>query len=164
MSESAADGLFSISAVASAFGMAVSALRYYDDIGLVAATERRGAVRWYDRDALRQLAYVQLWHDDGMLSLADTRAIVDRDRLGDRLDMIAGHRDTLRDQAARILRAAAVLDHMLGCRTDRPLECPYTGGYIDACVDHALFGVALGDDFLPASAAVALTSPTHATP
>lgn len=139
----------SIAEVARAFGLAVSALRYYDDIGLVPCTERRGQVRWYDDEALAQLAYVQLWHEDGMLSLQETRAIVDSEHLEDRLRLIARQRDALRAQAARMARAAAVLDHMLDCRSDRPLECAYTGRYIRSKVAHALAGADVDDDFLP---------------
>lgn len=141
--------LHSIAEVARAFGLTVSALRYYDEIGLVPATERRGTVRWYDREALAQLAYVQLWRRDGLLPIAQTRAIVDSEHLADRLELIAAQRDALRARAARMTQAAAVLDHMLGCRSDRPLECEDTGDYIRAKVEHALTGAPFHDDFLP---------------
>jgi DNA-binding transcriptional MerR regulator len=137
----------SIREVAEAFGLAVSALRYYDEIGLVPSSSRRGTVRWYDRDALAQLAYVQLWHDDAQLPIADTRAIVESDGLDARLALIREQRDALRERAERMLRAADVLDHMLGCRTDKPLECAWTGGYIRSKVDAALDGTAPTDFF-----------------
>lgn len=141
--------LFSISDVARAFGLSVPALRYYEERGLVTASERRGRVRYYSRSDLARLAYVQLWHDDGMLSLADTRAIVDSGTVGDRKRLIEEQRDRMTDRIRHLSRAVAVLEHMLGCRTDTALECPMTGGYIGARVDAALSGEDFADDFLP---------------
>ena len=141
---------YGIAEAARAFGIAVSALRYYDEIGLVRCTERHHGVRYYDRDALAQLAYVQLWHEDAMLPIADTRAIVQSEHAADRLRLIARQRDLLSDHAARMLRALAVLEHLLDCPQDRPLECPNTGRYIRSKVEHALTGAEFDDDFLPA--------------
>ncbi len=59
------DDLFSITDVAHAFGLSVPALRYYEERGLIEASERRGRVRYYSRDDLGRLAYIQLWHEDG---------------------------------------------------------------------------------------------------
>ncbi|WP_019631461.1 MerR family transcriptional regulator [Actinomadura atramentaria] len=142
---------YSISRVAAAFGLSVAALRYYEEIGLVPSTERRGRVRYYDRAALERLAYVQLWHEDGLVPLAGTAAVVESATLDERRALIAGQRDAMRAKIRRLSRAAAVLDHMLDCRTARPLECPMTGAHVRHRVDAALRGEPLGDDFLPDS-------------
>lgn len=140
---------YSIAEAAQAFGIAVSALRYYDEIGLVRCAERRGGVRYYDRAALARLVYAQLWHEDGMLPIAETRAIMESEHAADRLRLIAEQRDALRERAARMQQAAAVLDHMLGCPRDDPFECPQTGAYLFSKIDHALAGREFEDDFLP---------------
>ena len=48
-----------ISKVAKQFGMRASALRYYEQIGILPATYRRGGQRLYDESAVRRLAIVQ---------------------------------------------------------------------------------------------------------
>ncbi|MFJ6610238.1 MerR family transcriptional regulator [Streptomyces sp. NPDC091289] len=141
--------LYSISEVAEAFGLTVAALRFYEERGLVRHSERRGRVRHYRRADLSRLAYAQLWHEDGLLTLAETSAIVDSDRLDDRLALIAGQRDALRARIGRLERAVGVLTHMLDCRTDRALECPMTGAYIRGRVDAALDGTPEPTGFWP---------------
>jgi DNA-binding transcriptional MerR regulator len=133
--------MHSISEISRSFGIPVSALRYYDEIGLVPATERRGRVRYYDHDALKWLEYVRIWHDDAQLSLADTRSIVDSGRADERHELVAAMREELLGRIARMQRAAAVLEHMLGCTTDRPVDCSMTGAYLESRVEGALRGV-----------------------
>ena len=48
-----------ISKVAKQFGMRASALRYYEQIGILPATYRRGGQRLYDESAVRRLAIIQ---------------------------------------------------------------------------------------------------------
>lgn len=48
-----------ISKVAKQFGLRASALRYYEQIGILPATYRRGGQRLYDESAVRRLAIVQ---------------------------------------------------------------------------------------------------------
>ncbi|MFJ8435905.1 MerR family transcriptional regulator [Kitasatospora sp. NPDC094019] len=141
--------LYSISTVAKAFGLSVPALRFYEERGLISPAARRGRVRHYDHAALQQLAYAQLWHDDGLLPIADTVAVLESEHVEDRHALIAGQREEMLARIRRLTRAAAVLEHMLGCRTDSPLDCPMTGAYIRARVDAALTGTEFTDDFLP---------------
>lgn len=143
------DDLFSIADVARAFGLSVPALRYYEERGLMEASERRGRVRYYSREDLGRLAYIQLWHEDGLLSLADTQAIVETGTVNNRRRLIEQRAAQMRDRITSLSRAVAVLEHMLGCRTDRARDCPTTMGYIRARVDAALAGEDFADDFLP---------------
>ncbi|GAA2276603.1 MULTISPECIES: MerR family transcriptional regulator [Kitasatospora] len=141
--------LFSISEVAKAFGLSVPALRYYEERGLIRPVTRRGRVRYYDHAALERLAYAQLWHNDGMMPLADSAAVVESKHVEDRRALIAEQRDAMLQRIRRLTRAAAVLEHLLECPSDRPLDCPVTGAYIRARVDAALAGEEFLDDFLP---------------
>ncbi|MFF8918809.1 MerR family transcriptional regulator [Streptomyces sp. NPDC015032] len=142
--------LYSISEVAEAFGLTVPALRFYEERGLLRHSERRGRVRYYSREDLARLAYAQLWHDDGMLTLAETSAIVGSEKVEDRLGLITAQRDAMLQRIEKLNHAVAVLSHMLGCRTDDALACPMTGEYIRGRVDAALNSTPhVTDFFLP---------------
>ncbi|GAA0952885.1 MerR family transcriptional regulator [Actinocorallia libanotica] len=140
--------LYSISEVARLFDLSVPALRYYEEIGVIGSTSRKGRVRQYDRAALERLAYAQLWHQDGMMTLADTLAAMRAGSARDRHARIAAQREVVLERLQALQRAAAVLDHLLGCPQDDPLDCPVTGAYVRARVDAALAGLPFTDDFL----------------
>lgn len=131
--------LYSISAVAEAFGTTVSALRYYDQIGLVPATERRARVRYYDRQTIHRLAFVQLWHNDAMMSLDDTAEIMAGPGHLDRWrELVTQRVADLTCTIERLTEAAKTLEHLLHCPRDNPLECPVTGKQLDARIGTAL--------------------------
>ncbi|WP_143220997.1 MerR family transcriptional regulator [Actinomadura sp. CNU-125] len=127
--------LYSISEVAELFGLSVPTLRYYEEIGIVRSTARRGRVRQYDRAALERLAYAQLWHEDGMMTLAETLATMNARDVRDRHARITVQRDATLERLRALQRAVAVLDHLLDCPQNDPLDCPVTGAYIRARVD-----------------------------
>ena len=132
--------LYSISEVARAFGVSVPTLRYYEECGLIQPVARRGRVRQYDRAALERLAYAQLWHHDGMMTLADTATVMTSEHVQERHALIATQHAAMQERIDRLTRAAAVLRHMLDCPSDHPLSCPVTGAYIHARVDATLAG------------------------
>jgi MerR family redox-sensitive transcriptional activator SoxR len=68
-----ADEGLSIGAVAARAGVAVSALRFYEDRGLITSTRSDGGQRRYARGVLRRLAFVQVAQRVG-LSLEEIRA------------------------------------------------------------------------------------------
>ncbi|MGI5330626.1 MerR family transcriptional regulator [Actinomadura nitritigenes] len=140
--------LYSITEVAAGFGLSVPTLRYYEEIGIVRPTARKGRVRQYDRTALERLAYAQLWHEDGMMTLADTLTTMHTRDAEDRHTRIIAQREVTRKRLHALQRAIAVLDHLLDCPQDDPIDCPVTGAYIRARVDAALTGSTFTDDFL----------------
>ena len=107
--------LFPIDEVARAFAIRTSALRYYEEIGLVAPSGRKGRVRHYDMDALRRLALALLWHDDGGAPLDDTRKLLDSGGRAVRWALIEENIGRIDKKAAELERARAVLAHMLEC-------------------------------------------------
>ncbi|MFI9269686.1 MerR family transcriptional regulator [Kitasatospora sp. NPDC052896] len=141
--------LYSISEVARAFGVSVPTLRYYEECGLIRPAARRGRVRQYDRTALERLAYAQLWHHDGMMTLADTAAVMTSEHAPERHALIAAQHAAMQERIDRLTRAAAVLRHMLDCPADHPLSCPVTGAYIRSRVDATLAGEDFEGTFLP---------------
>ena len=65
--------LLSIGEVAARSGLAASALRYYEDQGLITASRTTGGARRYPRSVLRRLAVVRAGRNVG-LSLPEIRA------------------------------------------------------------------------------------------
>jgi DNA-binding transcriptional MerR regulator len=127
-----------MSDVATACGIPVSTLRYYDEIGLVPTSHRRSRVRHYDRAALEQLAYVQLWRVDGMLSIEHTRAMVASENRERRNELLRHSRDELADRVRRLREAEEMLTHLMKCPRDDHVACPVTRAYLDDRVDTAL--------------------------
>src|SRR4051794_41957451 len=68
--------LLGIGEVAARAGMAPSALRYYEDQGLIAAERTAGGARRYPRSVLRRLAVIRAARNIG-LSLPEIRAALD---------------------------------------------------------------------------------------
>lgn len=114
--------------------MTPSALRYYDERGLVRPEARRAGTRMYGTEQLRRLAFLKIVH-----------------RLGVPLDVAAAvldapgeqWRDSVRDQLADLDRVIAqaraaqqFLTHALNCPTDHPArECATMTGALDRLID-----------------------------
>ena len=125
--------LVTIGEAAEALALNTSALRYYEDRGLV-TPERRGGKRMYSREHLRRLAFIQLMQ-----------------RLGIRLDAASAvldepsdqWRDVVREQIAAIDELIAkangardFLEHALACPADHPVdECPHMIEVLDKRLD-----------------------------
>ncbi|MDX3800416.1 MerR family transcriptional regulator [Streptomyces sp. AK04-3B] len=133
---------YSISEVARYFGTAVSALRYYDQIGLLRPAGRRGTVRAYGRDELHRLALIQLLHHDGMMSLADTATAISEippdDQAAARLVIAESIRE-MQHQIQRLREAEQVLEHLLTCPRNDPIrDCPVLRAQLEHTVDTAI--------------------------
>jgi DNA-binding transcriptional MerR regulator len=114
--------LVTIGEAAEILALNTSALRYYEDRGLV-TPERRGGKRMYGREQLRRLAFIQLMQ-----------------RLGIRLDAASAVLDEPSDQWRGVVReqiaaieeliarangARDFLEHALACPADHPVDqCP----------------------------------------
>lgn len=111
-----------------------SALRYYDDRGLVRARTRQGGRRMYGRDELRRIAFLTLSQRLGIP--LDTAAAV--------LDAPSTRwRATVQDQIADLERvveqargAVMLLTHALECPTGHPThDCPTMIAALDRLLD-----------------------------
>ena len=69
-------GLVSIDAVARRFGIPASAIRYYEERGLVQPVSRRAGRRWYGQEEIRQLAIIRFWQKSGQMSLDEIGEIL----------------------------------------------------------------------------------------
>ncbi|MEV0221683.1 MerR family transcriptional regulator [Streptomyces sp. NPDC050704] len=141
---------YSISFVARHFGMRVSALRYYDRLGLLTPVERKGNVRYYGRGELRRLALIQRLHRQGLVNLADTATLLadapargrekeqEREQPGWH-DVLSTSADALQERIRHLQDAHRTLEHLLACPDPDPVrECPYLREQLDDAVDTAL--------------------------
>ena len=112
--------LLAIGEVARRSGMAPSALRYYEDLGLIAATRTAGGARRYPRSVLRRLAVIRAARNVG-LSLPEVREALETlppDRPPTTTDWarLSGEwRDRLDEQIAALTRLRDGLTSCIGC-------------------------------------------------
>jgi len=113
-----------IGEVARRAGLAASALRYYEEKGLVLPIGRRGLRRVYAEDVLERLALIALGRAAG-LSLDDIAAMLAAD-VGTRIDRarLAAKADELDRTIARMTAMRDGLRHAAACRVSSHLECP----------------------------------------
>jgi len=112
--------LLTVTEVARRSGFAASALRYYEDQGLIDATRSAGGRRRYQRGVLRRLAFIRAAGNIG-LSLAEIREELDRlprGRTPTKADWhrISRHwRARLDEQIAALERLRDGFDSCIGC-------------------------------------------------
>jgi MerR family transcriptional regulator, redox-sensitive transcriptional activator SoxR len=112
--------LLTVTEVARRSGFAASALRYYEDQGLIQADRSPGGRRRYQRSVLRQLAFIRAASNIG-LSLSEVREELDRlprGRIPTKADWhrISHHwRVRLDEQMAALARLRDGLDSCIGC-------------------------------------------------
>lgn len=116
--------LLDIGEVAEATGLRVSALRYYEEKGLVEALGRKGLRRQYGPEVLQQLALVALGRQagfsldeiGGMFGAGGAPALP-RAELKTRAA-------AMRDQARQLEALAQMLGHVADCPEPNHLDCP----------------------------------------
>lgn len=117
--------LVGIGEAARRFGLAESALRYWEERGLLAPAARRAGSRRYGPNELHRIGLIHMWRETGLMSLDDIARVLGahspqwRDTVRDRLAVIE-------QQQARLEAAKQHLEHLLTCPDDDPAgECPY---------------------------------------
>ena len=112
--------LLTVTEVSRRSGFAASALRFYEDRGLIDATRSEGGRRRYERSVLRRLAFIRAASNIG-LSLAEIRTELDRlphGRTPTKADwqQISRHwRTRLDEQIAALERLRDGFDSCIGC-------------------------------------------------
>ncbi|MDT3442894.1 MULTISPECIES: MerR family transcriptional regulator [unclassified Pseudofrankia] len=136
--------MMSIGETAARFGLNASALRYWDERGLVRPAARRDGRRMYGPAELRRIALIQILQQVGV-GLTTAAAV---------LDEPGGEwRQVVRDQIAELDRlieratlAKELLAHALACPTERPTrECATMLGLLDKRVAGASFEQLVAD-------------------
>lgn len=131
-------GLVSIGEAARTLGLNTSALRYYEERGLVRPVTRQGGRRMYDTAQLRRLVLVQIMqrlgiHLDAAAAILDEASDAWREHLDHQVEQ-------LDDLIVRATVARDFLAHARNCPAEHPVaQCPKL---IDA-LDRRLAGVSL---------------------
>lgn len=119
------DDFIGIGAAARRFGLAESALRYWEKRGLLHPAQRRSSWRLYGSEQLHRIGLIKMWRESGLMSLDEIDAILTagnhdwRDAVRDRLGEIERQQD-------RLAKAKEHLEHLLTCPDENPAEdCPY---------------------------------------
>lgn len=134
MTPSDATDLVPIGEAARRLGVATSALRYYDERGLVRPAARSAGRRMYGASELRLLAFVQMCQRLGL----DLDAIADM--LADSgppwQHVVDDHVAWLERRIAEAERAREILRHARTCPHPAPWrDCPYLLGALDNWLD-----------------------------
>lgn len=119
------EGKMRIGEVAREAGLRVSALRYYEEIGLLPEAERESGRRVYDRSVLRRLALIDVSQRAG-LSLDEARELLDAgtEPISEHLQELAARK--LPEVERLILRAEAMRNWLKaaeGCDCQSVDEC-----------------------------------------
>jgi DNA-binding transcriptional MerR regulator len=103
-------------------GVATSALRYWEELGMLDAPERLSGQRRYPESALAQVGAILLLRDAGF-TLAEQKALMHA--RGDERDRLQRSKLAELDaQIRQIQLAREAISHGLECPHENPLECP----------------------------------------
>ena len=119
--------LVSIDEVAKRLGLRSSAIRYYEERGLVNPVSRHAGRRWYGPVEIRRLAVIRYWQSSGLMSLEEIGDILAGPEATRGWTQVVEERvETLRAQIARMEAARAFLEHTLVFHRDSsPDGCPH---------------------------------------
>jgi DNA-binding transcriptional MerR regulator len=125
--------LLTIGELARHAGVAPSALRYWEDLGLLPAPARIAGQRRYPQSALERVGIILLLGEVGF-SLAEQKAFLASRAVApaEWRRLVRGKLAELEDQIAKARTARQALEHALGCPHDDILECPTFAGVVAA--------------------------------
>ena len=116
--------LLDIAEVSERSGMAPSALRYYEECGLITPLGRRGLRRQYGPQTLLQLSLIALGRAAGF-SLAEIAGMFDRSGAPHLARADLHHRaDALDQQIRNLTTLRNALRHVADCPAPSHMECP----------------------------------------
>jgi DNA-binding transcriptional MerR regulator len=127
-----------IGEVAARSGVPASTLRYYEEIGLIRATGRRGLRRQFDRGVLERLALIALGRAAGFSLHELTRMFAPdgKPRIDRRL--LAAKADELETKIRELTAMREGLRHAAACKAPSHVECPTFRRLMRAAADGAL--------------------------
>ena len=114
--------MLTIGEVARRSGVATSALRYWEELGLLTAPERVSGRRRYPESAVTQVGAILLRRDAGF-SLAEQKALIGA-RAEESREIHLRKLAELDEQIAKAQIAREAISHGLDCPYEDPLECP----------------------------------------
>ena len=116
--------LLDIAEVAARSGLAPSALRYYEELGLIKSAGRHGLRRQFEPEVLLQVALIAMGQAAGF-PLAEIRRMFGKDGRPNvpRADLRAKAAD-LDHRISRLIALRDTLRHVADCPAPSHLECP----------------------------------------
>ncbi len=120
--------LVPIGELAAATGVSVSALRHYDEVGVIAPAERVGGKRRFSLDTVGRVNFVRRAQRIGF-TLSEIRDILD-DTSGQARHLAAHKIEDLRTQQNELATMIELLEEMMACGCQVVAECP---AVIDPC-------------------------------
>jgi DNA-binding transcriptional MerR regulator len=130
-------------------GITTSALRYYDELGLVRPSGRVSGHRRYGVDAIATVGAIRFLQEVGF-TLAETKLMASRKRSPAAWRALAVRKsEELRHRIAREEAARQAIEHAIVCPKEDILDCPNFWAGVKA----VLTGVELGDAHARAHAA-----------
>ncbi|MBK0399022.1 helix-turn-helix domain-containing protein [Limibaculum sp. M0105] len=116
--------IFDIGELADRTGVAVSTLRYYDEIGLLSSIGRRGLRRQFGPDAELQVALISLCKKAGFSLTEITAFLADADCRDLPRDALRERADQIDRQIRELGTMRDLLVHVADCPARTHLECP----------------------------------------
>ena len=126
--------LLSIGELAERTGVATTALRYYDDLGLVRPTARASGQRRYAESAVGDVGVILFLREVGF-SLAEIGALVRGGERGSWQPMLEEKLVELAEQQRRLEVAREALEHARHCPAGEPVRCPRFWSIVDGQLD-----------------------------
>jgi DNA-binding transcriptional MerR regulator len=126
----ATPGLLSIGELAQRTGVSTSALRYYDELGLVVPATRESGRRRYDVSAVAQVGVIVFLREVGF-ALADIGSFLAMDRPRSRQEIIDRKLAEVIEQQHQLEVAREVLEHGRHCPAGDPMSCSRFWSIID---------------------------------
>jgi DNA-binding transcriptional MerR regulator len=125
----------SIGELSARTGVAVTALRYYDELGLVRPQGRASGQRRYAGSAVRAVGVVLFLRDVGFSLGEIGELIAGEPRTGRWSELVDRKLEALAEQEHRLLVARTALEHARDCPAEDPTGCPRFWTIIDARLD-----------------------------
>jgi len=116
--------LLAIGSLADATGVAVSALRYYDEVGLIDASTRVGGKRRFAPEVIGRVNFVRRAQGVGF-TLDEIAAILD-DNAGAWKGVVAQKLGSLRDRRDELESMISMLEAVEDCGCEVVSQCPRT--------------------------------------
>lgn len=121
--ESGTPRLLSIGELAKRTGVATTALRYYDELGLVRPAARASGRRRYAASAVAEVGVILFLREVGF-TLAEIGSLVDDGERRSWQEIVHRKLAELAEQQYRLDVARAALEHARRCPAGEPVRCP----------------------------------------
>lgn len=127
------EDLLTIGELAGRTGVATSALRYYEELGLLPSPARVSGQRRYPESAVEHVGIILLFRDSGF-TLAEQKALMASRAVapGEWRQLLERKLVELDEQVAKARTAREAVAHALRCPHDDVLECPRFTGLVAA--------------------------------